>query len=306
MSKPTPAKVLFPAEIDTTVAETAPSSYSQLIFAEGDSWFSFGSWRLRNLLQQLRFSKSTMIVTLALPGDTITRMSNMTGKNKALDMMLTLQHGYAWNAILLSGGGNDVIDDAKKIIVSPTGGKSKASHYIDKAALADSLDAVEKAYTAVIKMRDRPESPSPGAPIIVHTYDRATPRNSPAQFLNIKRGPWLFNAMNHAGVPPALWNEVADHVMGALADRLVKLGSTLPNFHVVDTRGTLVRAASGSTGTSNDWENEIHPSDDGYEKIAQPYGVEVNKRLAGPAAAGGRGAMHSPRAGAAAKRGKGK
>jgi lysophospholipase L1-like esterase len=274
-----PVKIVFPAEIDTTDPATTPSSYERLVLAEGDSWFSFGSVRLNNLLQKLKFKRNTLLVTLAMPGDTITRMSNMTKKNEALDLLLSQSHGYPWNAILLSGGGNDVIDLAKKIVVSPTGGGKKTTDYIDANELVRALDMVEKSYEAIVKMRDRKQSPCPGVPIIVHTYDYCTPRDCPAQFLVIKRGPWLYDAMKNAGIPPAKWNAVADHIMGALADRLVALGAKLPNFHVVDTRGTLKRADSGSTGISNHWENEIHPTGDGYGKLAVPLSATVNQQL---------------------------
>jgi len=57
-----------------------------------------------------------------------------------------------------------------------------------------------------------------------------------------------------------------------LADGLLALSkgpNAIKNFHVVDTRGLLKRAQLGHPGDSNDWQNEIHPNDDGYKKIAK-------------------------------------
>jgi hypothetical protein len=37
---------------------------------------------------------------------------------------------------------------------------------------------------------------------------------------------------------------------------------------VIDAIGTLRRADAAATGESHDWENEIHPTSDGYAKLA--------------------------------------
>ena len=52
----------------------------------------------------------------------------------------------------------------------------------------------------------------------------------------------------------------------------------LPNFHVVDTLSlttTLIPAAPGSKGSSNDWENEIHLNRQGYEKLATTWSPAI-------------------------------
>ena len=43
----------------------------------------------------------------------------------------------------------------------------------------------------------------------------------------------------------------------------------ISNFHVIDTRNTIVRAKKNQTGESGDWLNEIHPNRNGYKKIAR-------------------------------------
>ena len=57
----------------------------------------------------------------------------------------------------------------------------------------------------------------------------------------------------------------------------------LPNFHVVDSltlTTTLIPAAAGTTGDSNDWDNEIHPNRGGYKKLADTWAVEIDRLLA--------------------------
>jgi hypothetical protein len=40
---------------------------------------------------------------------------------------------------------------------------------------------------------------------------------------------------------------------------------------VVDSRGSITRAAPGTASDSNDWENEIHPTAHGYALLAKKW-----------------------------------
>ena len=274
--------LIFPGDIDSTIRERNPPDYACRLLAEGDSWFSFGSWRLQSLPQHLRFSRDTIIVTLAEPGDTINRMSNIA-KNPALAMQLSNAFGCRWDAILLSGGGNDLIDNAGAIIPASARQQSAnkaAEDYCNLNVLRGTLNAVARGYAAIVELRDRPKvSPCVGKPIIIHTYDHCTPREAPARFAFITLGPWLFPAMQAARIPPGRWNDVADFIMDALAERLLGLEQTLPNFHVVETRGATLRAAAGAKGTSNDSENEIHLTKGGCRKVAARISARLETLL---------------------------
>ena len=267
------AKVMFPADIDSTVAENDPREYPLRILAEGDSWFSFGSWKLNSLLNHLRFRRPAAIVTLAHPGETISRMADVAG-NPELDNWLSLPYGdIRWNAVLVSGGGNDVIDDAQKGRLVPPSAVEQplmdARDYVDVDALEALLERIGDAYAAIVALRDRPSSPCIGVPLVTHAYDFVTPRAAPARFLVPLMGPWLYVAMVNAKIPTARWNGVSDFILGALARRLEALEQRLPNFHVARTQGILTRADFGTTGNSNDWENEIHPNRRGFRKLAR-------------------------------------
>ena len=115
----------------------------------------------------------------------------------------------------------------------------------------------------------------------------AAPRNAPARFLGgLKlKGPWLFKAFVGSKADVILQQKIADLLIDRLADALWALDSTsgkpqsLPNFHVIDTRNTLIRANPSELGSSNDWLNEIHPTHDGYRKIAARIGPQINALL---------------------------
>src|SRR5215207_2610934 len=115
-----PAAIIHPGQIDSTVAEADPNSYQRRVLAEGDSWFSFGSWKFHSLLSEMKFSRTTAVVTLAQPGDTLRRMTDMA-RNRVFDKWLDGRFAaMRFDALLVSGGGNDVIEDLPLIIPGST------------------------------------------------------------------------------------------------------------------------------------------------------------------------------------------
>jgi lysophospholipase L1-like esterase len=241
------------------------------LLAEGDSWFTISGLPPYNLIFELRFRKHTRIVNCGTPGDTIVSMASIA---RSQQLREALSPGIQrWDAILLSGGGNDLINAAGNIVLPksdrPTNSGNPAD-YCDPAALAELLDDVQDGYRRIAAMRDVPGGPSRGVPIIAHTYDYATPRDAPAIFGSL--GPWLHRAFNDREIPPADRVALADYLTDRLAERLLELTdgtNKIPDLHVVDTRGTLTRAALGHRGDSHDWQNEIHPNGGGYEKLAK-------------------------------------
>lgn len=257
------------------------------LLAEGDSWFTLGGLPTSNLLFSLRFSSSAIVVNCAMPGDTIRHMAEIAA-NRELQAAFSGRFGYDWDAILLSGGGNDLIDRVRDIVSPPEqrlGNPAGPEDYCDETAVQSLLADVTDGYRRIVELRDAPASSCPGTPIVTHTYDWPTPRNAPARFIGVAaKGPWLFPALTEAEVPKTDWLAVSDYLLGRVGDAILELGAPgpagLPDFHVVETRNTLIRAELGATGVSNDWMNEIHPTFDGYRKLADAIGVEVRAQLA--------------------------
>lgn len=258
------------------------SQYKYRILAEGDSWFSIAGFPTSNLIFQLRMNKPTIVVNLATPGDTIRHMSEIAANN-TLDKAMTTLHGYRWHAILMSGGGNDLIDDAGKIIRKPVGAYTHPADCCNERELQKTLQSIEAGYHRIVELRDRAGSSCRDKPIIIHTYDFTTPRNSPARFFGLPTlGPWMHKALVKSGLQKKYWNDVSDYLVGTLAERLVGLGNgpnALPAFHVVKTLDTLVPAELDTTRESNDWLNEIHPTAKGYRKIANKITRKLKQLL---------------------------
>lgn len=282
MPREHPAAIIYPGQVDATVREADPNAYDRRVLAEGDSWFSFGSWKFHSLLSELRFAVPTAVVNLAQPGDTLRRMTDMA-RNPDFERWLTARFaGMRFDALLVSGGGNDLIADSPRVIpprdaALPAG--AAAEDYVDPAELAASMRRVAEAYARVVALRDAPGSSCAGAPLVTHEYDLATPRDAPARFLVATSGPWLLPAHVAAKVPPAQRNAVSDVVIGALGATLRGLEASLPDFHVARTQGTLLRAAASARGDSRDWANEIHPNGRGFRKLARRLSARVDAAL---------------------------
>lgn len=252
------------------------------ILAEGDSWFTVGGLPIDNVLKNLEFDDENAIVSLAKPGDTLKNMMDICN-NKNWQKLTSKQFGYKWNALLFSAGGNDVIDYAPNLVLTAEqrGGKpiNGPEDYFHDENVQTLMNHIEDGYAKLVEWRDRADSICRGVPIIAHTYDWATPIDVAAEFLAGKFGPWLYPVFKKAQMPESDFIAASDYLLGRFGDTL--LGLNLPNVHVVKTTGTLVRAALGATGKSNDWLNEIHPTHDGYRKIAPKISRKI-KELVNP------------------------
>lgn len=283
-----PARVVTVGEVlaaDPTTASIPDSpEFTHRILAEGDSWFSINAVPGTNLLKALAFAHPTVILNIAEPGDTIRRMSALA-KNPWMRRFVTdRKFASRWDMLLLSGGGNDLIDSAAAIIRVPAvAGSADPAEYVDAAELARLVGAVQDGFRRLASLRDEPGSTCAGKPIVTHTYDYPTPRPSPGRFLLVDAlGPWLHSAFEDKGTPQAMRMPVTRALLDALGDGITALAQgaeRIPNFHVADTRGTVAPAAPDATGRSGDWENEIHPSAAGYRKLSEVVSPLVRSLL---------------------------
>lgn len=254
--------------------------YDKYVLAEGDSWFHIGgnngALKERNLLDAVNFNdKHTMLLNMALSGDTMARMSDSLNSPDFYKLL----RNYQWDMILLSAGGNDLIDALtekggykfKNTTLSVIQSNNSPANYRDFINVAhlnfftqSVLSSFSKFLTEKSKSKYNRETP-----IVIHTYDYPTPRNAPAKLFRFRKGPWLSKAFIAKGVPNTnrYWEQISDHIFNALAQAITSLEGQ-NNFHVVNTPGTITRAAANVNGASNDWLNEIHPNSHGIVKLA--------------------------------------
>jgi hypothetical protein len=261
--------------------------FSTRLLAQGDSWFSIGAlppYLTTNLLFGLKRAASTCIVNCAVPGQVLHHMADTTTNTSFLQILNGAQ-SMKFEGILLSGGGNDMIDALQSTDTDPARrllrvqaewgpAGSGAARYISDAGWALFESHLDEVFGLLIAARDR--GVNKNVPVFFHTYDFATPRNSGAGF---GFGPWLFKAFSSFQVPMTDWNDVSGELFERLRKLLGQLQSKYPNTHLVDSMGTLVRAGNGDTGATADWQNEIHPTKAGYKKLAMKWAAVLDAVL---------------------------
>ena len=92
------------------------SDYGRRLLAEGDSWFTIGTLNLprsSNILLNLEFRRSTAVVSCAYPGHTLQHMVDNLHDPYFDRFLRQPNFSSYWEAVLISGGGNDLIDAAQ-------------------------------------------------------------------------------------------------------------------------------------------------------------------------------------------------
>ncbi|MEK8031208.1 hypothetical protein AACH06_10310 [Ideonella sp. DXS29W] len=290
---PTPLKQYSP--LDVMLSRPAAAHFPQhprRFLAQGDSWFSFGSVNplaTGNLMDGMAFDVDSCVVNCAHPGDVLNHMVDKRREPMFANLLLGAQ-AWRWDAILLSPGGNDLIDfirvpshDADgqpvppflRALLTPDergGDPPLAASYVSEQGWDTFVQHIVPQFHEFVAMRDAASSQSAGVPIFVHTYDFITPRDAGA---GAGAGPWLYPALREYAVPQAVWIPLTRLFLARLTALMRSMA--LAQFHVIDTQGTLDPADLGSQGNDHDWANEIHPNPGGYRKLGAVFaqGIEA-------------------------------
>lgn len=292
------ADLLFQAESPPPLPD-----FGRRILAEGDSFFTIGTlnpFAASNMLRELRVSQSTAIVSCAYPGDTLQRMVDRINDPYFDRLLRWPNFASYWEGILISAGGNDLIDMAQVppvrngIAVPPaqrllrTAQEANSSpnadpkRFISEAGWASLAYSLRSNFAELVARRD--QGPSKGRPIFLHTYARPTVR--PAGTVGARQG-WLYPALLAYGLNGPQAQAVSNVMFDRLRNLLRALDAnsgqpeSLPQVHVFDSAGLaeIVPAEPETTDSSNDWVNEIHLTPDGYGKLGRAFGPWMEQKL---------------------------
>lgn len=270
------------------------SSRGYRFLAEGDSWFTIGALnpaKNSNLLFELAFEQSAAAVTCGYPGDTLRRIASI-GADPQFASLLSGALARPWDGILLSAGGNDLIDavqlrgpglaPAQRLLLEAAewGDPARgAARYVSEDGWAVFARYLQANLEHLVQLRDR--GPSAGMPIFMHGYAVPMPRPAGAGF---GAGPWLHPALEAYAIPPVDRGPLAAELigrLGALLQACAADAARFPALHVFDSaQVALDPALPGSSGESGDWVNEIHLGWRGYEKIATPWARQIEAVIA--------------------------
>lgn len=257
--------------------------------AEGDSWFDylpayFQDGVRGDLLGHLKHSGRLNIRKVAKAGDSLENMiygSSVDRRYQPLpaqieDTLSTIQN-YNARFLLFSGGGNDIAGTELEAYLNHASSGLPAVQQVDMDEAFNV--AFPKAFEVLIA---RVKATSPGIHIFLHGYDYSIPDGRGViripfgyQFI----GPWLLPAFARKRIGPAPERQ---RIMNLFIDRfnemLDRVSQGHENVHYLDLRGTLHGQA--------EWSNELHPTAEGFGKIASKFERAILDALGGPIAGG--------------------
>ncbi|CAN5763862.1 hypothetical protein BH11PSE8_BH11PSE8_26460 [soil metagenome] len=239
------------------------------LLAEGDSWFDY--WQGKDLAKQLAETYHFRVAEVANPGDPLAYMAT-DPQLEAFEARLKrmVAQGNLPEAILLSGGGNDVVKMNLLPLIKPRG----SGGYLDEPRVDHAIDGVLRTNLAAILRRYTQLSErylGAAVPILLHGYDYPVPDGRNVFGVPSSLTSWLQPYLAEKGYTDV---EESKKVMKKLIDRLNQMQIDVADSegfqHVmhVDLRGTLSRNAADYR---QDWANELHPTDAGFAKLAAAF-----------------------------------
>ena len=251
------------------------------LLTEGDSWFAFPQFIRTNIIELLyRYNNHTLdaenrkrAAWLRLEGNGDTAREMMGGKQltELREHLSDPDCRGIVAGILFSAGGNDILDTATfPSLLVPREPWMNWMDCINHTRFKRLLTRVECDYETLIDLRDDFQ---PQAKIFTHGYDFAVPTGKPVRFLGLAvAGPWMLRTMNRFGIVSsddqakimAFFLSNFDAMLRELAQRRSKI------IHI-RTQGTL--------DEDHDWGDEIHPTAQGFAKIANVFQTALHSQF---------------------------
>jgi lysophospholipase L1-like esterase len=262
--------------------------------AEGDSWFDYdyisklihfdGPDLIGHLCRDGEFN----VLRLSFAGDTLAAMACEPQLSNVTEVMKLLRKLEGWigderfrpKFVMLSGGGNDMSGNHGKqlrnFLTAEGLNELRAFHSID-------VDFRAHFETLIANVR----SVDPTVPIFLHGYAYPVPdgrgvRNPhlPVEF--DFEGPWLKPAFDFYAIPETerfrimirLIDRFNEMLMKLIADRAESDG----HLHLIDLRDCFPKPPYPEY--MEDWTNELHPTSDGFRRIAERFRDAIRSRLA--------------------------
>jgi hypothetical protein len=227
-----------------------------IVIAEGDSWFSYPIHA--NIIDHLDeiVRRRMSLLRLEDPGDDLIAMA----KGGQLLMLADYVGRYDPDALLFSGGGNDIVGPELLTLIAPRKAPFSVEQALSTQALADRFEDLGGSWRMLAELVS---SAAPKCNIVTHGYAHAIPSGKKARLWGIPFGPWMKPFLELRGYKD---HEEQRVIIRTLIDRfndmLEDLADTHDNLTVIDLRATI---------TNDDWHDEIHPTRRGFGKAAQSF-----------------------------------
>ena len=245
-------------------AGLTPGSGRLNLLMEGDSWFDYpltgGNPLLPSgVIAQLPalLAPAPLILPLAHFGDTATSMLGVDQRRRLVAALTDTGHG-AFDAMLFSGGGNDIAGEQFRLWLHDAGTGGGA---INLAALDHVLGVVMAAYEDLVALRDKHRA---NLPIFLHAYDFALPTGNGVCGI----GPWLRPSLEDRGwMAPG---DPASNGASIVKDMLTRFRDRLAVFAAAHQEDVVLVKTQGLLA-EHEWANELHPTPGGFRKVSKAF-----------------------------------
>ena len=265
------------------------------IVAEGDSWFALSKKSKRPIvsftdvlseLGKILDNQNNRVYSIDSVSDISDRLGSMAYSKDQFDRFKSL-FNIPPHAVLLSGGGNDITKKALETMLNDKRSNSYSSQSPPNPLNGKSVDSVingflREAYLKLLnKINNLCESNfklKNKLPVLVHGYAYPVPDGEDFgwDFIPGLPGPWLEPALEHRGYFSL--NEKFC-IMQTIIDRfyymLEGIDSNKDRFNNIFVKIVDLRSC-WKTNLQNEsykkyWDDELHPSEDGFKLIARKF-----------------------------------
>jgi len=250
-----------------------PGEFAALL-AIGDSWF----WYPKNNILQALVEHPRLkdpFRNIQLLGYNGAKLEQYVfGKYaRRLTKELQPENRKYYSAVLVSGAGNDAVDYRLGLFRNCSAAGS-AEQCIDANGMNALMSKVGTALSALIyQVRRAFDQDGLQPDIFLHAYDYPIPDGRGFSLAALKvTGPWLAKAMDDSCVPDDmdLRRAICRTLIDRLYDEFTLFADPAKKIHLIDSRGCLVAA-----DYKDDWDNELHPTRQGFRQIVDERWMPV-------------------------------
>ena len=230
------------------------------ILYEGDSWFAYPVLISTNIPTELKTINDTKIVGLdySRSGDDAREMLSGKQYDKLFNAMA--EERLAFDCILFSGGGNDIVAANLPMLLNTYKPGYTWEDCLNMVRFSRRLASIESVYLDLAALRDDYQ---PSAYIFTHSYDYAIPSGQGIKIFGFQvAGDWIKARMDAEKIPAEYHPKIMDYMLSEFDNMLIRLEQTVSRYVHVRTQGAL---------EDTDWANELHPTTVGFAKITAKF-----------------------------------
>ena len=240
------------------------------LLSAGDSWFAFPTLLRRNIIDALCEMNKGRAAWLRLESNGHEMRQLLSGKKYQRLQLVLSNPSLKFAGILFSGGGNDLIGGALVSLLNPCLEGMTWMQCINMVRFERRLQEIENAYLELLDLRDDHQ---PQACVFTHAYDFPIPGDKPIHIGPIHLGPWMQPYMDSKGIKSVTHQRA---IMTYMLKQLDELMEKLERHHE-----RVVHVRTQNSLTDQDWDDELHPTTKGFQKIATIFQAALVKTFPG-------------------------